>query len=84
MARDSFGKGLGEGKIVMLGDNRYGLVEEYDPAVKERTLAYYKAGDAFSREQIKVTKDPNLQVVKTTKWQLLLRFFNVVQDEGRS
>ena len=67
MARDSFGSGLGEGKVMMLGDNRYGLVEEYDPEVKKKTLAYYKAGDAFSREKVEITKDPNLQVVKTTK-----------------
>ena len=33
MARTSYGSGLGEAKIQPIGDNRYGLREEYDPKV---------------------------------------------------
>ena len=40
MKRTSFGSGKGEGKVGAIGDNRYGLREEYDPEVKEKTLEY--------------------------------------------
>ena len=38
MKRTSFGSSKGEGKVGAIGDNRYGLREQYDPKVKEKTL----------------------------------------------
>ena len=64
MARTSYGSGVGDGKVERIGDNRYGLREQYDPAVKEQTIEYYKKGDV---PVVKEVKDPNLQVVKTIK-----------------
>jgi len=43
-SRKTFGHALGNGNIIDIGDNRYGLREEYDPKVKERTLQYYNTG----------------------------------------
>ena len=42
MARTSYGSGVGDGKVERIGDNRYGLREQYDPAIKEQTIEYYK------------------------------------------
>ncbi len=42
MARNTFGQGKGEGKLEMIGDPRYGLIEEYDSAVKSKTYEYYR------------------------------------------
>ena len=64
MARTSYGSGVGDGKVERIGDNRYGLREQYDPTVKEQTIEYYKKGDV---PVVKEEKDPNLQVVKTIK-----------------
>ena len=64
MARTSYGSGVGDGKVERIGDNRYGLREQYDPTVKEQTIEYYKQGDV---PVVKEVKDPNLQVVKTIK-----------------
>ena len=64
MARTSYGSGVGEGKVQRIGDNRYGLREEYDPAVKKQTVQYYKKGDVAV---VKEVKDPNLQTVTTGK-----------------
>ena len=38
MARTTFGSGIGEGKLEMIGDPRYGLIEEYDSAKNTETL----------------------------------------------
>ena len=43
-SRKEFGHALGDGNIIDIGDNRYGLREAYDPKVKERTLQYYNTG----------------------------------------
>ena len=64
MARTSYGSGVGDGKVERIGDNRYGLREQYDPAIKEQTIEYYKKGDV---PVVKEVKAPNLQVVKTIK-----------------
>lgn len=46
--------GKGEHKIIMVGDNRYGMPEEYDSARKQKTLEYYRKGDSASKETIPV------------------------------
>ena len=43
-SRKDFGHALGDGNIIDIGDNRYGLREQYDPKVRERTLQYYNTG----------------------------------------
>ncbi len=53
-----------EGKTVNIGDNRYGLREEYDPSKKRETLEYYRSGHNLTITEI---KNPNLQSVKTVK-----------------
>ena len=64
MARDTFGKGIGEGKLEMIGDPRYGLIEEYDSAVSTKTKEYYRT----LPEKTRTIKDyPELSVVKLTK-----------------
>jgi hypothetical protein len=64
MARKSFGSGIGEGKVAPIGDNRYGMREEYDPAVMAKTKEYYRKGDTLT---IKEVKNPYSQTVKTVK-----------------
>ena len=66
MARDTFGKGIREGKLEMIGDPRYGLIEEYDSAVSTKTKEYYRTLPEKTRT-IKEVKNPNLQTVKTVK-----------------
>lgn len=67
MTRTSYGKGIGDGKINQIGDNRYGLREEYDSEVMQKTKEYYKKGDSLT---VKEVKNPNLQTVKTVKTKL--------------
>tara|TARA_Y100001951_G_C11175629_1_gene202906 strand:+ start:270 stop:488 length:219 start_codon:yes stop_codon:yes gene_type:complete len=64
MKRTSFGAGKGEGKIIDVGDNRYGLREAYDPKVKKKTLEYYRVGHDITVTEV---KDPNSQSVTTVK-----------------
>ena len=64
MARTSYGSCLGEAKIQPIGDNRYGLREEYDPKVKRETLEYYRTGHNIT---VKEVKNPMSQTVKTVK-----------------
>jgi hypothetical protein len=64
MARSSFGSGIGEGKISPIGDNRYGMREEYDPEVMKKTKEYYRRGDELT---IKEVKNPYSQTIKTLK-----------------
>ena len=64
MARTSYGSGLGNAKIQPIGDNRYGLREEYDPKVKRETLEYYRTGHNLT---VKEVKNPLTQKVKTVK-----------------
>jgi hypothetical protein len=42
--------GKGERRVVMIGDNRYGMPEEYDPVRKQKTVMKYREGDSASRE----------------------------------
>jgi|TARA_R100001594_G_C3940554_1_gene240503 hypothetical protein len=64
MARKTFGSGKGEGKVGRIGDNRYGLREQYDPKVKEQTLEFYRSGHNVTVTEV---KNPNLQTVATVK-----------------
>jgi|TARA_B100001093_G_C26113500_1_gene711935 hypothetical protein len=64
MAKSISGVEMREGKSVTIGDNRYGLREEYDPAKKRETLEHYRTGHNLT---IKEIKNPNSQSVKTVK-----------------
>lgn len=64
MAKTLSGAEAREGKSVRIGDNRYGLREEYDPEVKRETLEHYRTGHDL---KIREVKNPNLQSVKTVK-----------------
>lgn len=64
MAKSLAGVDLRKGSAVTIGDNRYGLREEYDPEVKKETESYYKRGDTLTVKEI---KNPNSGSVKTKK-----------------
>ena len=64
MTKSISGVEMREGKAITIGDNRYGLREEYDPAKKRETLEYYRTGHDLT---IKEIKNRNLQSVKTVK-----------------
>lgn len=64
MAKSISGVEMREGKSVTIGDNRYGLREEYYPAKKRETLEHYRTGHNLT---IKEIKNPNSQSVKTVK-----------------
>ncbi len=64
MAKSLSGVEERSGEAVVIGDNRYGLREEYDPAEKERTYDYYRRGDQLTKRKV---KNPNSQTVKTVK-----------------
>ena len=64
MAKSISGVEERSGEAVVIGDNRYGLREEYDPAEKERTYDYYRRGDQLT---VKEVKNPNSQTVKTIR-----------------
>lgn len=64
MAKSISGAEIREGTTRVIGDNRYGMREEYDPAVKRETLEYYRRGENLT---VKEVKNPNLQTVKTVK-----------------
>jgi hypothetical protein len=64
MAKSLSGVEERAGESVVIGDNRYGLREEYDPSEKERTYDYYRRGDQLTVREV---KNPNSQTVKTVK-----------------
>jgi hypothetical protein len=64
MAKSISGVEMREGKAITIGDNRYGLREEYDPTKKRETLEYYRTGHNLTVKEI---KNPNSQSVKTVK-----------------
>lgn len=64
MAKTISGADARKGKTMTIGDNRYGLREEYDPEVKRETLEYYRRGDTLT---VKEVKNPLYQTVKTVK-----------------
>jgi hypothetical protein len=64
MAKSLSGVELRAGTTQVIGDNRYGLREAYDPAVDEATRTYYREGD---KQTVKEVKGFNSQVVRTIK-----------------
>jgi hypothetical protein len=64
MAKSLSGADVREGTTIVIGDNRYGLREEYDPTVAAATKKYYKEGDKLT---VKEVKNPLLQSVRTEK-----------------
>jgi hypothetical protein len=42
--------GKGERQVIMIGDNRYGMPEAYDPVRKQKTIMQYREGDSSTRE----------------------------------
>ena len=58
------GRPIKKDKMQPIGDNRYGLREEYDPKVKRETLEYYRTGHNIT---VKEVKNPMSQTVKTVK-----------------
>jgi hypothetical protein len=64
MAKTLSGADAREGKAIRIGDNRYGLREEYDPEVKRETLEFYRTGHNLT---VKEVKNPLLQTVTTVK-----------------
>jgi hypothetical protein len=64
MAKTLSGVEARPGKAIQIGDNRYGLREEYDPEVKRETLDYYRRGDKMT---VKEVKNPLLQTVTVVK-----------------
>jgi hypothetical protein len=64
MAKSLSGVEIRKGSTQVIGDNRYGLREAYDPSVDAATKKYYREGDTLT---VKEVKGPNSQVVKTYK-----------------
>ena len=52
-------QGKGERRIIMIGDNRYGMPEEYDPVRKQKTIMQYREGDTSTRESKAVFNGSN-------------------------
>lgn len=64
MAKTLSGVEARKGKTTAIGDNRYGLREAYDPAVKRETEQFYRDGDKLTITEI---KNPLTRTVKTIK-----------------
>jgi hypothetical protein len=64
MAKSLSGAELRAGTTQVIGDNRYGLRESYDPAVDAATKKYYRQGDSIT---VKEVKGFNSQTVRTIK-----------------
>lgn len=64
MAKSLSGADVRAGTTVVIGDNRYGLREEYDSKVAAATKKYYREGDKLT---VKEVKNPLLQTVRTEK-----------------
>ena len=64
MVKSLSGVELRTGVTQVIGDNRYGLREAYDPAVEEATKTYYREGDRLTVKEI---KGFGSQVVRTIK-----------------
>jgi predicted small metal-binding protein len=62
MAKTLSGAEARNGKTIRIGDNRYGLREEYDPEVKRETLEHYRTGHNLTVTEV---KNPLTQTVKT-------------------
>jgi len=64
MAKTLSGTEARPGKTMTIGDNRYGLREEYDPEVKRETLDYYRKGDKLTIKEVKNPLNHTVKVVK--------------------
>lgn len=64
MAKTISGVDVREGSIIKIGDNRYGLREEYDPAVAKATKEFYRKGDTLT---VKEVKNSSNRTIKTKK-----------------
>lgn len=63
-------QGKGERKIIMIGDNRYGMPEEYDPVRKQKTIMQYREGDTSTRESKAVFNGTGLDLSTYPQRQL--------------
>lgn len=63
-------QGKGERRIVMIGDNRYGMPEEYDPVRKQKTIMQYREGDSSTRESKAVFNGTGLDLSTYPQRQL--------------
>lgn len=64
MAKSLSGVDSRKGKTVTIGDNRYGMREAYDPAVKRETEQFYRDGDKLTVTEV---KNPLTGKVRTIK-----------------
>ena len=62
--------GKGERRIIMIGDNRYGMPEEYDPVRKQKTIMQYREGDSSTRESKAVFNGTGLDLSTYPQRQL--------------
>jgi hypothetical protein len=62
--------GKGERRVIMIGDNRYGMPEEYDPVRKQKTILYYREGDTITREAKAAYNGAGLDLDTYSKRQL--------------
>jgi hypothetical protein len=63
-------QGKGERRIIMIGDNRYGMPEEYDPVRKQKTIMQYREGDTSTRESKAVFNGTGLDLSTYPQRQL--------------
>jgi hypothetical protein len=64
MAKSISGVTKRAGSTMSIGDNRYGLREEYDPAVASKTLNYYRTGDEVTTKEVVNPLQTKVKVVK--------------------
>lgn len=62
--------GKGERRVIMIGDNRYGMPEEYDPVRKQKTIMQYREGDSSTRESKAVFNGTGLDLSTYPQRQL--------------
>ena len=62
--------GKGERRIIMIGDNRYGMPEEYDPVRMQKTIMQYREGDSSTRESKAVFNGTGLDLSTYPQRQL--------------
>ena len=63
-------QGKGERRVIMIGDNRYGMPEEYDPVRKQKTIMQYREGDTSTRESKAVFNGTGLDLSTYPQRQL--------------
>lgn len=63
-------QGKGERRIIMIGDNRYGMPEAYDPVRMQKTIMQYREGDTSTRESKAVFNGTGLDLSTYPQRQL--------------